>query len=315
MKITEYLNNSKKTLFSYEIIPPFRGGSIDKVFKLVEDLMPYDPPFIDLTSRSAESYYQDDGTGSLIKRIRRKRPGTIGISAAIKNKFNVDTVPHILCNGFTKEETEDALIELNYLGIDNVLAVRGDELRQNKNSDKDRIYNKYGSDLVKQIKNMNNGKYLENLADASKANFCIGVGGYPEKHFEALSMQSDIEKLKYKVDCGADYIVTQMFFDNNHYFKFVDHCRKAGIDIPIIPGIKILSLERHLELIPKHFNINIPSGLVSLIKGKSKSEIQIAGIDWAINQVQELIDYGTPCIHFYIMSSAKSATKVVSNFN
>ena len=185
MKIIDYLNNSKKTLFSYEIIPPFRGGSIDKVFRLVEELMPFNPPFIDLTSRSAESYYQDDGTGSLVEHIRRKRPGTIGISAAIKNKFNVETVPHILCNGFSMEETEDALIELNYLGIDNILAVRGDELRKHKAQDLTR--NKYASDLVKQIKNMNKGKYIEDLVDVNQTNFCVGVGGYPEKHFEASS--------------------------------------------------------------------------------------------------------------------------------
>ena len=313
MKITDYLNNSNKTLFSYEIIPPFRGGSIDKVFKLVEELMPFDPPFIDLTSRSAESYYQDDGNGNLVEHIRRKRPGTIGISAAIKNKFNVETVPHVLCNGFSKEETEDALIELNYLGIDNILAVRGDELRKRKNN-QGQIGNKYASDLVKQIQNMNKGKYLEDLIDTNKTNFCIGVGGYPEKHFEASSLERDIETLKYKVDCGADYIVTQMFFDNKIYFQFVDFCRKNGIEIPIIPGVKILSLERHLKALPKHFYLNIPRELVRSVEGKSKSDIKIAGIDWATNQVQELIDYGAPCIHFYIMSSAKSATKVVSNF-
>ena len=313
MKITDYLNNSSKTLFSYEIIPPFRGGSIDKVFKLVEELMPFDPPFIDLTSRSAESYYQDDGTGNLVEHIRRKRPGTIGISAAIKNKFNVETVPHVLCNGFSKEETEDALIELNYLGIDNILAVRGDELRKRKNN-QDQIGNKYASDLVKQIQNMNKGKYLEDLIDTNETNFCVGVGGYPEKHFEASSLERDIETLKYKVDCGADYIVTQMFFDNKIYFQFVNLCRKNGIEIPIIPGVKILSLERHLKALPKHFYLNIPRELVRSVEGKSKSDIKIAGIDWATNQVQELIDYGVPCIHFYIMSSAKSATKVVSNF-
>ena len=313
MKIIDYLNNSKKTLFSYEIIPPFRGGSIDKVFRLVEELMPFNPPFIDLTSRSAESYYQDDGTGSLVEHIRRKRPGTIGISAAIKNKFNVETVPHILCNGFSIEETEDALIELNYLGIDNILAVRGDELRKH-NDNQNLTRNKYASDLVKQIKNMNKGKYIEDLVDVNKTSFCVGVGGYPEKHFEASSFESDIDMLKYKVDCGADYIVSQMFFDNNVFFQFVDLCRKNGIEIPIIPGIKILSLERHLEALPKHFYLNIPSELIRSVKGKSKSEVRIAGIDWATSQVQELIDYGAPCVHFYIMSSAKSATKVVSNF-
>ena len=313
MKITEQLSSSNKTLFSYEIIPPFRGGSIDKVFKLVEDLMPLNPPFIDLTSRSAESYYQDDGSGNLVEHVRRKRPGTIGISAAIKNKFNVETVPHVLCNGFTKEETEDALIELNYLGIDNVLAVRGDELRKINNA-KSSLSNKYASDLVEQIQNMNEGRYLEDLLDADKTNFCVGVGGYPEKHFEAQSLEKDLKTLKYKVDCGADYIVTQMFFDNEVYFRFVDTCRKNGIKVPIIPGIKILSLERHIDALPKHFYLNIPQKLISSVKGKSKREIKTAGIDWATNQVQELIDRGVPCVHFYIMSSAKSAINVVSNF-
>ena len=313
MKITEQLSSSNKTLFSYEIIPPFRGGSIDKVFKLVEDLMPLNPPFIDLTSRSAESYYQDDGSGNLVEHVRRKRPGTIGISAAIKNKFNVETVPHVLCNGFTKEETEDALIELNYLGIDNVLAVRGDELRKINNA-KSSLSNKYASDLVEQIQNMNKGRYLEDLLDADKTNFCVGVGGYPEKHFEAQSLEKDLKTLKYKVDCGADYIVTQMFFDNEAYFRFVDTCRKNGIKVPIIPGIKILSLERHIDALPKHFYLNIPQKLISSVKGKSKREIKTAGIDWATNQVQELIDRGVPCVHFYIMSSAKSAINVVSNF-
>ncbi len=234
MKIIDYFNNSDKTLFSYEIIPPFRGGSLQKVFELVEQLMPFNPPFIDLTSRSAESYYQDDGSGELAQRIRRKRPGTIGISAAIKNKFNIETVPHILCNGFTKEETEDALIELNYLGINNVLAVRGDELRTNPIDDK-KNRNKYASDLVRQIYEMNSGKYLEPLIDPFKTNFCIGVGGYPEKHFEANDMNTDIKRLKQKVNNGADYIVTQMFYDNKVYFKFVEMCKKEGIDIPIIP--------------------------------------------------------------------------------
>ena len=312
MKITEYLNNSKKTLFSYEIIPPFRGGSIDKVFNLVEDLMPYDPPFIDLTSRSAESYYQHDESGNLKEHIRRKRPGTIGISAAIKNKFNVETVPHILCNGFTKEETEDALIELDYLGIENVLAVRGDELRFKEHNRK--AANVYASDLVSQIQDMNNGKYLEDLIDVNKTEFCVGVGGYPEKHFEAHSLEKDLETLRHKVDCGADYIVTQMFFDNEVYFKFVDLCRKNGIQVPIIPGIKILSLERHLDALPKHFYLKIPQELINSVQGKSKSQIKSAGIDWANKQVQELIDNGVPCIHFYIMSSANSAVNVVSNF-
>ncbi|MAV16006.1 MAG: methylenetetrahydrofolate reductase [NAD(P)H], partial [Candidatus Marinimicrobia bacterium] len=243
MKVIDYFEKANKTLFSYEIIPPVRGGSIQKVFDLVEKLVPFNPPFIDLTSRSAEVYFEEKDGNKIKKYVRRKRPGTIGISSAIKNKFNIETVPHVLCNGFTKEETEDALIELNYLGIDNILAVRGDDLRfDRKGSNNDKV-NKYASDLVVQVSEMNKGIYIENLLDSVASNFCIGVGGYPEKHFESASLNVDIERLKSKVDCGADYIVTQMFFDNKVFFDFVEKCRNAGIKVPIIPGIKIISLE------------------------------------------------------------------------
>ena len=313
MKVIDFLEKANSTLFSYEIIPPFRGGSIDKVFDLVDNLIPFDPPFIDLTSRSAESYYSNKGDLTS-KRIRRKRPGTIGISAAIKNKYNVETVPHILCNGFSKEETEDALIELNYLGIDNVLAVRGDDLRKDDHNLNSKPGNKYTSDLVHQIKNMNNGNYLEDLVESTPSDFCIGVGGYPEKHFESADMLTDIKYLKKKIDLGADYIVTQMFYDNNVFFKFVEDCRSAGIDVPIIPGIKILSLESHLRTIPENFYIKIPDRLSKNVIGQSKEVIKMAGLDWALNQVQELVEAKVPCVHFYIMQSATAVTKVVSEF-
>ena len=314
MKVIEFLEKANSTLFSYEIIPPTRGGSIDKIFNLVEELIPFEPPFIDLTSRSAEVYYEDAVNGKTIRHIRRKRPGTIGISAAIKNKFNLETVPHILCRGFTQQETEDALIELNYLGINNVLVVRGDELRKDPPNSPGRTRNKFTSDLVKQVKSMNSGIYLEDLIGSVPSNFCIGVGGYPEKHFEAPNIKTDLKLLKAKVDAGADYIVTQMFYDNNAYFKFVDDCRSVGIDIPIIPGIKILSTEAHLTALPKYFYIDIPERLSSNVIGRSKQEIRKAGIEWTLNQVQELINAKVPCIHFYIMSSAKSVIEVVSKF-
>jgi len=314
MKVIEFLEKANSTLFSYEIIPPTRGGSIDKIFNLVEELMPFEPPFIDLTSRSAEVYYEDADNGKTIRHIRRKRPGTIGISAAIKNKFNLETVPHILCRGFTQQETEDALIELNYLGINNVLVVRGDELRKDPPNSPGITRNKFASDLVKQVKSMNSGIYLEDLIGSAPSNFCIGVGGYPEKHFEAPNMKTDLKLLKAKVDAGADYIVTQMFYDNNAYFKFVDDCRSVGIDIPIIPGIKILSTEAHLTALPKYFYIDIPERLSSNVIGRSKQEIRKAGIEWTLNQVQELINAKVPCIHFYIMSYAKSVIEVVSKF-
>ena len=314
MKVIDYFEKANKTLFSYEIIPPVRGGSIQKVFDLVEKLVPFNPPFIDLTSRSAEVYFEEKDGNKIKKYVRRKRPGTIGISSAIKNKFNIETVPHVLCNGFTKEETEDALIELNYLGIDNILAVRGDDLRfDRKGSNNDKV-NKYASDLVVQVSEMNKGVYLENLLDSVASNFCIGVGGYPEKHFESASLNVDIERLKSKVDCGADYIVTQMFFDNKVFFDFVKKCRNAGIKVPIIPGIKIISLESHLINLPKFFYLDIPDDLSSKIVGRPKEEIKRTGIEWTQKQVHELIGYGVPCVHFYIMSSAKSVVKVLSEF-
>ncbi|MDP7072184.1 MAG: methylenetetrahydrofolate reductase [Candidatus Marinimicrobia bacterium] len=314
MKVTDFIQNAEKTLFSYEIIPPMRGGNAADIFKLVDQLMPYDPPFIDLTSRSAEVYYEKKTDGTDRKHIKRKRPGTIGLSAAIKNRYNVETVPHILCNGFTKEETEDALIELSYLGIDNVLAVRGDDLRKDPSNGNGRSRNRYASDLVEQITQLNRGQYLEELRDSSPTNFCIGVGGYPETHIDSENVESDMEFLKKKVDKGADYIVTQMFFNNPAYFDFVQRARNTGITVPIIPGIKILTLESHLEIIPDIFHIDIPGELQDKVRGKSKSEIKTAGIDWAMKQVQELVDAEVPCVHFYIMSSAKAVTEIVSQF-
>jgi len=291
-----------------------RGGSAADIFKLVDDVMPFDPPFIDLTSRSAEVYYEKKTNGKDRKHIKRKRPGTIGLSAAIKNRYNVETVPHILCNGFTKEETEDALIELSYLGIDNVLAVRGDDLRKDPPAGNGRSRNRYASDLVEQITELNKGQYLEELSDSNPTNFCIGVGGYPETHIDSKDAETDMEFLKLKVDRGADYIVTQMFFNNQAFFDFVDRARDAGISVPIIPGIKILTQENHLNIIPEIFHIEIPQDLQDQVKGKSKKEIKTAGIDWAMKQVQELVDAEVPCVHFYIMSSAKAVTEIVSQF-
>lgn len=312
MKVIDFLEKANKTLFSYEIIPPQRGGSIDRIFSLVEQLMPFEPPFIDLTSRSAEVYYEDTDIGTVKRHVRRKRPGTIGLSAAIKNRYSVETVPHVLCRGFSREETEDALIELNYLGINNVLAIRGDELRKDPKDGPGRTRNRFGIDLVSQIVDMNNGNYLEELLDAAPTNFCIGVAGYPEKHFEAPNIASDLKFLKQKVDAGADYIVTQMFYDNKAYFNFVEQCKNLGIDIPIIPGIKILTRESHLRMMPKNFFVDIPQELSEQVIGRPKEEVRRIGIDWALQQCQELIDAKVPCIHFYIMSSAKGVAEVVN---
>ena len=312
MKVTEYFKKSKKTLFSYEIIPPKRGRSIDSVFELIEQLLPYEPPFIDLTSRSAEVYYEELEDGALRRHAKRKRPGTIGLSAAIKNRYDIETVPHILCKGFTKEETEDALIELNFLGINNILAVQGDELRLMSIDKTGKTHNFFASDLVKQISNMNSGKYLEELSGATPTNFCIGVAGYPEKHLEAPNLESDLKYLKQKIDAGADYIVTQMGFNNKRYFDFVNHCNAIGIKIPIIPGIKIITRENHLKTIPRIFHIDIPKELSEQIEGFSKEKIYQVGVDWAINQCRELIEAKVPCIHFYIMNTAQEVAEVVS---
>ena len=314
MKVIDYLKNADKPLFSYEIMPPLRGGSAEKIFRMVEELMPFNPPFIDLTSRSAEVEYIDTPNGQFERHVRRKRPGTIGLSAAIKNRFDVETVPHVLCNGFTREETEDALIELNYLGIHNVLAVRGDDLRRNMTTN-GKTTNKYASDLVCQIQKMNQGEYLDKLLDASATDFSVGVGGYPEKHFEAVDMNTDLMYLKEKVDNGADYIVTQMFYENKSYFDFVEQARAVGITVPIIPGLKIISTKRHLKLIPKFFYIEIPDELGKQVEeAKTNDEVKNIGVNWAIEQTKELYEANVPCIHFYIMQSAKQVVNVVQEF-
>ncbi|MFQ6615940.1 MAG: methylenetetrahydrofolate reductase [Fidelibacterota bacterium] len=312
MKVIEFLESSTRTLLSYEIIPPLRGGTAHRIFDLVEELMPFEPPFIDITSRSAEVYDQKLPDGTVRRRVRRKRPGTIGLSAAIKNRYNVETVPHILCRGFTQEETEDALIELNYLGIDNVLAVTGDDTgRGNPGGEYDTV-NRYANELVEQIVNMNRGIYLEALEDSHPTDFCIGVGGYPEKHRDSPDLESDIEFLKKKVNLGAHYIVTQMFFDNAAYFPFVEKCKRAGIDVPIIPGLKILTSKRHLTMLPQIFDVQVPEPLASRVRESPGEEVKQIGIDWALDQCQELLQARVPCIHFYIMQDAKTVAKIVS---
>lgn len=311
MKVIEHLERASEPLISYEIIPPKRGGSAEQMLEVVEQLMPFDPPFIDVTSHSAEVSYEQTDDGTWQRRIKRKRPGTIGLCAAIEARFGVDTVPHLLCRGFTKDETEDALIELNYLGIDNVLAIRGDATNYEKHIDGDRSQNEYAVDLVRQIEDMNDGRYLEPATDAEPTDFCIGVGGYPETHFEAPNLTWDIMRLKQKVDAGADYIVTQMFFDNDYFFKFVDQCREVGIEVPIIPGIKILKRKSHLRLLPKYFYTEIPEALTAEVDAADPEEVEDIGVEWAIQQTEELMDAGVPCIHFYIMSSAQTVKKVV----
>lgn len=301
MKVIEFYEKATEPLISFEIIPPKRGKSTKRIFDALDQVMPYNPPFIDITSHAAEAYYEELKDGVVKRHIKRKRPGTIGLSAAIKHRYNVEPVPHIICKGFTKEETEDALIELNYLGIQNVLAIRGDDPGAPKPQNKSRGINEYAIDLVRQIKRMNNGLYLEDLIDTDNTDFCVGVGGYPEKHFEAPNLDWDIQRLKEKVDAGADYIVTQMFFDNKQYFDFVERCRKAGITVPIIPGLKIITRYEHLTNLPRFFYLTIPEVLSHEISADPKNAREI-GIEWSAKQCTELLENNVPGLHFYIMA-------------
>jgi methylenetetrahydrofolate reductase (NADPH) len=310
MKVIEHYAKAKEPLISFEIIPPKRGGSVDQVFESLDKVMEYNPPFIDVTYHAAESYYEELADGTIKRHIKRKRPGTIGLCAAIKHKYGVDPVPHLICEGFTKEETEDALIELNYLGIDNVLAIRGDSPDDSMPRFKNGTFNKYALDLVNQIKDMNRGQYLEDIGNAHETDFCVGVAGYPEKHFEAPNLDFDIRQLKKKVRAGADYIVTQMFFDNEKYFNFVEKCRAAGIDCPIVPGLKVLTRKRHLNFLPKYFHLNIPETLADEVQSDPQNARAI-GIEWAAQQCTELLERGAPGIHFYIMGDPSPALEAI----
>ncbi len=314
MKVIEHLERSGgKPIISFEVIPPKRGGDITQLFSVIQDIMKYEPPFIDVTSRAAEVEYRETPQG-IQKKVIRKRPGTIGISVAIKNHFNIDTVPHMLCLGFTREETEDALIELNYLGIENVLAIRGDDLGYHKPIPEYKSQNRYAYELIGQIDKMNKGKYLEeDLLDAKPTNFCVGVSGYPEKHFEAPNMKVEVEHVKQKIAAGGDYIVTQMFYDNKVYFDFVKKCREAGITAPIIPGLKVLTAKNHLYNIPKNFYINIPEELSSEILEAKDEHVTEIGARWTAKQAEELLNNGAPSLHFYIMQSARPINKMFEN--
>jgi methylenetetrahydrofolate reductase (NADPH) len=316
MKVTEHIKNAKKTLFSFEILPPLKGISIQSIYTSLDPLMEFNPSFVDVTYHREEFVYKKRADGLLERRSVRKRPGTVGICAAIMNKYQVDTVPHIICGGFSKEETENALIDLDFLGIDNVLVLRGDPIKSETYFSAEQDGHKYASELLGQVNEMNNGVYLdEELKSSAPTNFCIGVAGYPEKHFEAPNMRSDIHFLKKKVEAGADYIVTQMFFDNQQYFDFVNLCRENDITIPIIPGIKPMSTKKQLTLLPQRFHLNVPNPLVDqVLKCKTNEAIRQVGVEWAIQQTKELIEFGAPCIHFYTMGKSDNVQKIVGSF-
>lgn len=315
MKVTEHIKNAKgKTLFSFEIVPPQKGQNIQKLYDNVEPLMDFKPPFIDVTTSREEHVYIEKPGGLLEKKVTRMRPGTVGICASLMNKFKVDTVPHVLCGGFTKEETEYVLVDCHYLGIENVMALRGDAMKDEAYFIPKNEGNHFASDLVKQITDLNNGVYLHDIVETTyKSDFCIGVAGYPEKHMESPSMKADLKRLKQKVDAGAAYVVTQMFFDNQKYFKFVEAAREMGITVPIIPGIKPIAVQRHLNILPQVFSLDLPDALVSEVeKCKKNTEIRQVGVEWAIAQSKELVAAGVPVLHYYSMGKSDNIKAIAS---
>ena len=314
MKITEHIKKANgKTLFSFEIIPPRKGNNIQELYNNIDPLMEFNPPFIDVTT-SREEYVYLEKEGLLDRKITRMRPGTLGICAAIKHKYDVDTVPHVLCGGFSKEETEYLLVDCHYLGIDNVMALRGDAMSHEKYFEASKGGHQYATQLVNQIKNLNKGKYLHEVLEANhRSDFCIGVGGYPEKHIESPSLQTDLKRLKEKVAAGADYVVTQMFFDNKKYFEFVKAAREIGIKVPIIPGIKPLAVKRHLQLLPHVFKIDLPENLIIEVeKCKTNLAARKVGVAFAIKQSKELLAAGVPVLHYYSMGKSDNVQAIAA---
>lgn len=316
MKVTEHIAKANgKTLFSFEIIPPKKGHNIQQLYDNIDPLMEFKPPFIDVTT-SREEYIYIERNGLLDRKVTRMRPGTVGICASLRYKYNVDTIPHILCGGFSKEETEYVLVDCQYLGIDNLMALRGDAMKHQRFFEPTKGGHEYAVDLVKQIGDLNKGIYLHDLMETpTKADFCIGVAGYPEKHMESPSLSSDLKRLKEKVDAGANYVVTQMFFDNQKYFKFVKAAREMGITVPIIPGIKPLAVSKHLQILPHVFSLDIPQELIdSVSQCKDDKAVRALGIEWAINQTKELLDAKVPVIHYYSMGKSDNIKSIAKQF-
>lgn len=313
MKLTEYFK-SDKTIFSFEVLPPLKGKSIDSLYNAIDPLMEFNPAFVDVTYHREEYIERPRKDGGYDKISTKKRPGTVAICAAIMNKYKVEAVPHLICGGFSKDETENALIDLAFLGIENVLALRGDNLKNERNFVPEKDGNGNSLDLIRQIGDMNSGVYLDReLQNATETNFCVGAAGYPEKHVDAANMQSDLKFLKRKVDAGAEFITTQMFFDNKKYFEYVDLCREAGIHVPIIPGIKPITKKIHLRALPSIFNMDIPEPLASeLHDAKDDAAARQIGIEWCIQQCKELKASNVPALHFYTMSFSSATKDVVS---
>lgn len=313
MKVTEYFEKANgQTLISFEVLPPLKGGSMKAIFDALDPLMEFKPPFIDVTYHREEYIYRRRSSGYYEKSSIRKRPGTVGICAAIMHRYGVDAVPHLICGGFTQEDTENALIDLNFLNINNVLALRGDARKFDGKFIPEEEGHEYAIDLVRQIADMNHGKYLDdNIENGMSTDFCIGIAGYPEKHFEAPNMDVDLAYTKAKIDAGADYIVTQMFFNNQKYFDFVEKCRAAGINVPIVPGLKPVTKLYQLNALPRIFHLDLPEPLVTAIQSAKDAEgRRQAGIEWCIQQSKELKAGGAPCLHYYTMGDSDTIRQI-----
>lgn len=313
MKVIDHINQAKGTLVSFEVLPPLKGKGIEALYRHLDPLMEFKPSFINVTYHRSEHVFKKRADGSFEKVVVRKRPGTESICAAILNRYNVDTVPHLICGGFSVNETEDALINLRYLGIDNVLVLRGDAAKNETAFEPEPDGHRYASDLLQQVVNLNAGIYLEDdLKGTQKTEFCIGVAGYPEKHFEAPNMETDLRYLKAKVDAGADYIVTQMFFDNSKYYSFVKACRDCGIDVPIIPGLKPVYTKKQLTVLPKTFYIDLPSDLSNeMLKCKTDEDVEQVGTEWLLHQSRDLKKNGVPVLHYYTLGKPHIVANVV----
>ena len=313
MKVTEHIAKAKgKTQFTFEILPPLKGQHINTLFKSIDALNEFKPPFIDVTYHREEHIYKDQGNGLLELKVIKKRPGTVGICAAIQSKYKIDAVPHILCGGFSKEDTENLLVDLDYLEIDNVVALRGDSVKSETYFTPNKDGHNYANELVQQITDLNHGKYLdEKLLSSHATHFCIGVSGYPEKHMEAPSLESDLYFLKKKIKAGANYIVTQMFFDNKKFFDFVTKAREEGITVPIIPGLKPLSTLKQLNMIPHRFHVDLPEVLIKeVIKCKDNQSVRQLGVEWCVQQSKELMTADVPFLHYYSMGKSDNIKQI-----
>jgi methylenetetrahydrofolate reductase (NADPH) len=314
MHVTAHLAKAKDTLVSFEILPPLKGKTITSIYDHLDPLMEFKPSWINVTYHRSETMFKKKTDGTFEKVDVRKRPGTVGICAAIMNHYNIDAVPHIICGGFTKRETEDALIDLQFLGIDNALILRGDAAKNESSFEPEPGGNTYAIDLLKQVGQLNQGIYLdEDILNGGKTDFCMGVAGYPEKHFESPNFEIDLIKTKEKVDAGADYIMTQMFFNNQKFMEYVQACRDMGITVPIIPGLKPITNKKQLTVLPRIFHVDIPTDLSNAInKCKTDAECEQVGTEWLIQQSKELKAAGIPVLHYYTLGKPKVIRDVVS---